>query len=59
MSCTKEPWLIAQHLNNQLNESKVRTQDFLFGIRYATYKSYSNVIAWAFVKNNWNTISNK
>lgn len=59
MSCIKEPWLILKHLNNQLNDSKVRTQDALFGVRYATYKPYSNEITWSYVKTNWNTLTNK
>lgn len=56
MSCTKEPWLLNKHLNNQLNETKVRVQDSLTGLRYTTYKPYSNVIAWNFIKNNWNQL---
>ena len=53
MSCTKEPWLINKHLNNQINRTKIRNQDSLIGIRYGATKSFSNMITWNFVKNNW------
>ena len=53
MSCAKEPWLINKYLNNQINQTKIRNQDSLIGIRYGATKSYSNMITWKFVKNNW------
>jgi hypothetical protein len=53
MSCAKEPWLIKKHLNNQMNQTKIRNQDSVIGIRYGTTKSYSFIITWNFVKNNW------
>jgi hypothetical protein len=56
MSCTREPWLIARYLNDQLNEKKVRRQDCLAGLRYAMIHSHSNKIAWVFLKNNWNLL---
>lgn len=59
MSCSKEPWLLNKHLNNQINQTKTRNQDSLTGLRYATYKSYSNMITWDFIKNNWLLLTNQ
>lgn len=59
MSCTKEPWLIARYLRDQLNETKVRRQDSISGLNYAATKSYANLQTWAFLKANWEEIFEK
>jgi hypothetical protein len=56
MSCVKDLWLISKYLNNQINQTKTRTQDSLIGIRYATYNPGSNIMVWNFVKDNWNLL---
>ena len=53
MSCTREPWLVMRYLNNQMNDQIVRRQDSLIGLRVALANSYSNKIAWVFLKKNW------
>ena len=54
MSCTKEPWLIKAFLADQLNSTKVRTQDTISGIRLAARSQYAIEYTWNFVKENWN-----
>ena len=56
MACTREPWLVNKFLNDQLNNTKVRKQDTLYGLRYAATKPLGNVLAWDFIKSNWNQI---
>ena len=56
MSCTKEPWLINNYLNNQLDQSITRKQDGATGIIYSLFNPYSNLITWNFVKNNWDEL---
>lgn len=56
MACTREPWLINRFLNDQLNDTKVRKQDTLFGIRYASVKPLGNIMTWDFIKTNWNEL---
>lgn len=56
MSCTREPWIMNKFLNYQLNDSITRKQDSLFGLSYAASHSYSNLLTWNFVKNNWNEL---
>ena len=56
MACTREPWLINRFLNDQLNHTKVRRQDTLFGLRYASTKSLGNIMTWDFIKTNWNEL---
>ena len=53
MSCTTETWLLKRFLDDQLDESKVRKQDSLSGIRSAAVKAFGNPFAWNFVKENW------
>lgn len=53
MSCTKETWLLRRFLDDQLDETKVRKQDSLSGIRAAAVKSFGNALTWKFVKDNW------
>ncbi len=59
MATTKEPWLIARYLNDQLNQTKVRKQDTVFGIRYALLNSYSNPYTWNFIKKHWTYLVEK
>ena len=59
MSCSKEPWLIKRFLNDQLNETKVRRQDFLRGISAAVRSPYGNLITWNFIKEYWLEIFEK
>lgn len=56
MSCSKEPFLIKAFINDQLNSTKVRSQDTLSGIRYASRSPYATEFTWNFVKNNWNEL---
>lgn len=59
MSCSKETWIQTRYLNDQLNKTKVRTQDTIYGIAYALGHLYSNSMAWSFVKANWNVLIEK
>ena len=59
MSCAKQPWLVSRYLNDQINSSKVRLQDTAFGISYISEKSYGNMIAWTFIKENWDYLVDK
>ena len=59
MSCTREPWLLNKYLNDQLNETKVRKQDTLSGLRYALSHSNSYSLAWNFIKDKWDEIINR
>ena len=56
LSCSKEPWLINNFLNNQLDQRITRKQDAATGIIYSLFNPYSNIITWNFVKNNWNEL---
>ena len=56
MSCSKEPFLIKQFLKDQLNITKVRSQDTLTGLRAASRSYYSTEYTWNFVKENWNQL---
>ena len=53
MSCAVQPHLITQFLNDQLDETIVRKQDTLSGLRAAASKSTGNARTWEFVKSNW------
>ena len=59
MSCSKEPFLIKAFLNDQINSTKVRTQDTLTGVRYAARSPYATEFTWNFVKNNWIVLFNR
>ena len=56
LSCAREPWLLNKYLSDQLNNTKVRKQDTLYGLRYACTKPLGNILAWDFIKSNWNQI---
>jgi len=53
MSCSKEPWIITKYLNLQLNDSVVRKQDAIFGLRYSLSHPSSFIHAYDFVKAKW------
>ena len=59
MSCSREPWLINKYLKLQLNETIVRKQDAINGLRYSLSHSTSHYYAWNFIKENWNEIINR
>ena len=56
MSCAKEPFLINTYLQDQLDETKVRSQDTLRGLSHAASNGYAYIRTWNFVKENWNII---
>ena len=56
MSCSREPSLINTFLRNQLDTKITRKQDSVTGIVYAASNSYSSLITWNFIKNNWNEL---
>jgi hypothetical protein len=59
MSCSKEPWIITKYLNLQLNDSVVRKQDAISGLRYSLSHPSSFIHAYDFIKAKWNDILNK
>lgn len=56
MSCSKETWIQTRFLNDQLNKTKVRAQDSVYGLHYALGHLFSSSMAWGFVKSNWNLL---
>jgi hypothetical protein len=56
LSCSKESWLIIKYLSSQLNETKVRRQDTISGLRFAAINSYAHMLTWSFVKANWHRL---
>lgn len=59
MSCTKIPWLTARFLNDQINSTKVRSQDTISGLNAAAVKPYANARTWTFIKENWSFLFEK
>lgn len=57
LSCTKEAHLLSSYLNDNLKSGIDR--DILIGIKNVASKSYGNVIALDFIKNNWDQLLNR
>ena len=53
LSCSREPYLIHLYLSTQFDETKVKFQDAMRGLTYASTSVYANAITWNFLKENW------
>ena len=56
LSCATETWLLDAYLHSQLNQTKVRKQDAINGLRYAFLHPASHMHAMSFVRANWHLI---
>lgn len=53
LSWIKEPWILQQYIEMSKNESVVRSQDFLTGLRYIQWNPVGTPIVWDFIRREW------
>lgn len=60
LSCSREPWVIQKYLNDQIDPSlMISNSAVINGIKYTSANAQSYLVAWDFVKINWDFIYTK